>query len=460
MKKIITTLILLLLVSACQKGNKEVSDYAETLFDTSYIHEINVEIAKEDYDDLLKNPTDKTKYTVDVVIDGERYEEVSFATKGNSSLFFVADDENSDRYSYKINFSKNIKDQRCHGLDKLNLNNMYKDATYMKDFISYDMFRNSGIDTPLAAYTKISFNGVEHGLYLMVEDIDKSFLIRNRDGKGVIYKPEADLDLDMEQIAQIKESGLNYDVEVNGADFIYIDDNPESYSDIFENNVTHSEEADELRVIEALKGLKEGKELDKHLDTDELIRYFALQVFLMNYDSYIGPMLHNYFLYENEGRLSLFPWDYNLAFLTFDQVLPEDAFIDATPYINYGIDTPLYLTKEENRPMWKWIQEDEGYTQKYHEAMKEIIDKYFSSGMYEKKIDELSEQLRPYVENDPSAFYDVTEFDKACEALKIYGQVRSMSVLKQLNGELSAYNDSQDKKDMVDASMLKLGDMQ
>ena len=52
MKKIITTLILLLLVSACQKDNKEVSDYAETLFYTTYIDEINVEIAKDDYDDL------------------------------------------------------------------------------------------------------------------------------------------------------------------------------------------------------------------------------------------------------------------------------------------------------------------------------------------------------------------------------------------------------------------------
>ena len=202
-------------MSGCQKNNTEVFDYDKTLFDNSYVHEVNIEIKKEDYEDLLKHPTDKTKYTVDVIIDNERYEEVSFSTKGNSSLYFVADDETSDRYSYKINFSKNKENQKCHGLDKLNLNNLYKDASYMKDFISYDMFKTAGIDSPLIAYCVVKFNGIEHGLYAMVEDIDKSFLKRNRNGEGVLYKPEADLDLDMDEIAKIKEEGLDFDVDVH-----------------------------------------------------------------------------------------------------------------------------------------------------------------------------------------------------------------------------------------------------
>lgn len=447
-------------MSGCQKKNTEVFDYDKTLFDNSYVHEVNIEIAKEDYEDLLKHPTDKTKYTVDIVIDNERYEEVSFSTKGNSSLYFVADDETSDRYSYKINFSKNRENQTCHGLDKLNLNNLYKDASYMKDFISYDMFKNAGIDSPLIAYCVVKFNGVEHGLYAMVEDIDKSFLKRNRNSEGVIYKPEADLDLDMDEIAKIKEEGLNLDVEVNGADFIYSDDKLESYSDIFDNNVTHSEEADEKRVVKAIKGLNEGKDLENYLDTDELIRYFATQVFLMNYDSYIGPMLHNYFLYENKGKLALFPWDYNSAFFTFTVLMPKDAYIDATKYINYGIDTPLYLTEEEDRPMWKWIEDNEKYRIKYHEAMKEIIDKYIVSNKFENRINELHKLLRPYVENDPSAFYNVNKFDKACEALKLYGKLRSESILSQLDGKLSTYNNKQKIADRIDASSLKLNDMQ
>ena len=66
----------------------------------------------------MANPTDKTKYRVIVTIDGEVTENVSFATKGNSSLVFVAQNENSDRYSYKLNFGKFEKGQTSDRLRK------------------------------------------------------------------------------------------------------------------------------------------------------------------------------------------------------------------------------------------------------------------------------------------------------------------------------------------------------
>ncbi|MBR4483637.1 MAG: CotH kinase family protein [Erysipelotrichaceae bacterium] len=461
MKKIMFFLLILFLSAACEKKEtSEFDDYAKTIFRTSFVHRVDVKISEEDYADLLKNPTDKTQYTVDVTIDDDLYKEVSLSTKGNSSLYFVADDPNSDRYSYKINFSKNRKDQTCHGLDKLNLNNMFEDATCMKDFMSYDMFRYAGVDTPLLAYCFITINGVDHGLYVMVEDIDTSFLIRYHKNDGFLYKPQADLDLNIEDVAKIEAEGLNFDVETNGADFKYIDDDPESYSDIFDNNITKTNEEAEKRIIESIKALNEGKDLEKYLDTDELIRYFAVQSALMNYDGYIGPMLHNYFLYERGGRLALFPWDFNASFMTFTHIWPKDIEEDPTPYVNFGIDTPLYLTKAEERPMWKWIEENEDYRQKYHEAMSEILDTFFTSGHFEKKVDQLYQMLRPYVAKDPSAFYTVEEFDQACKALKMFGKLRYESIQKQLNGNLSTYNDLQDPKEWIDASSLRLGDMQ
>ena len=36
-----------------------------------------------------------------------------------------------------------------------------------------------------------------------------------------------------------------------------------------------------------------------------------------NDDSYTGPKCHNFDLYERDGKLSVFPWDYNLAFGAF-----------------------------------------------------------------------------------------------------------------------------------------------
>jgi len=45
-------------------------------------------------------------------------------------------------------------------------------------------------------------------------------------------------------------------------------------------------------VIRALKALSAKEDLDEYLDTEEIIRYFAVHNFLATYDSYTGLMLH------------------------------------------------------------------------------------------------------------------------------------------------------------------------
>ena len=86
-------------------------DYASKLFDTSYVHTIDISISDDDWNDLKANPLEKTKYKVNITIDGETIESVSFATKGNTSLTSVASDTDSDRYSFKVDFGKYTKDQ-------------------------------------------------------------------------------------------------------------------------------------------------------------------------------------------------------------------------------------------------------------------------------------------------------------------------------------------------------------
>nr|WP_316617053.1 CotH kinase family protein [uncultured Ruminococcus sp.] len=174
-------------------AEKTSAAYAESLFDTGCVHEINVEISEDDWKDLLENPLEKTKYKANVTIDGNRVENVSFATKGNTSLSQVASSD-SDRYSFKINFGKYEKGQTYQGLDKLNLNNIMSDATYMKDCLSYMIMREAGVSAPLTSYVSLSINGELHGLYIAIENVSHSFLERNgQSADGTLYKPESDM---------------------------------------------------------------------------------------------------------------------------------------------------------------------------------------------------------------------------------------------------------------------------
>ncbi len=480
-------------------------DYTTSLFDTSYVHEINVEISEEDWVDLLANPTDKTKYKTTVTIDGEVIENVSFATKGNTSLSQVASSD-SDRYSFKLNFGKFVDGQTYQGLDKLNLNNLYSDSTYMKDYISYRIMAETGVASPLVSYVSLSINGEAYGLYLAVEEIGESFLERNYgEDYGELYKPETDSlggmgnmekpdnmpnadnssmpnfsgDFDgemperpdmtnmpdmseMPDMTDIQErlenggfGGGAFGGNSEGADLVYTDDEIDSYSDIFDNAETDTDEEDYQRVIETLKQLSTGEDLETCVDVEAVLRYFAAHNFVINYDSYTGNMLHNYYLYEDNGILTMLPWDYNLAFGGFGGGTAEEC-------INYPIDSPLSSgVSEDDRPMWGKLAENEEYLELYHSYLDELLTNYFESGKFETEIDTVYEMIRPYVEADSTAFYTVDEFDTAVETLKSFCLLRAESVRGQLEGTVPSTEEGQqeDSTTLIDAGDLNISDM-
>ena len=58
--------------TADEAATADSASYSQDLFDTSYVHEMNVELSEEDWKDLLANPLKKTKYTAAVTIDGNK----------------------------------------------------------------------------------------------------------------------------------------------------------------------------------------------------------------------------------------------------------------------------------------------------------------------------------------------------------------------------------------------------
>lgn len=98
----------------------------------------------------------------------------------------------------------------------------------------------------------------------------------------------------------------------SGASLQYTDDETSSYSDIFDNAETDADDEDMQRVIAALKQLSTGEDLASCIDVEAVWRYFVAHNFVLNFDSYTGSMPHNYYLYEEDGVLTMLPWDYNL----------------------------------------------------------------------------------------------------------------------------------------------------
>ena len=487
--------------------------YEELLFDDSYVHTIDIEI--DDWDSFLETATSEEYSAANVTIDGETVYNVGIRGKGNTSLSTV-EQLDSDRYSFKIEFDCYESSNTYHGLDKLCLNNLIQDYTMMKDYLAYKLMGEFGVDAPLVSYVYITVNGEDWGLYLAVEAVEDSFLERNNGTNyGNLYKPDTlsmgggrgnGRDFDMNDVDSSdmpegfgkkpddnddmpegfgKKPDDNDDMPEDfdpgdrsgelpgkgqeehggmGSDdskLKYIDDDIDSYSNIFDSAKTNIKKSDKKRLINSLKTLSEGIEeqdadkIAEAVDVDAVMRYMVVHNFLVNGDSYTGSMIHNYYLYEEDGLLSMIPWDYNLAYGTFQGQ-------DADGAVNDPIDTPLSITEDsDDRPMFSWITSCDEYTEMYHEYYADFLEQFYTSGYLQDIIESTYNMISEYVEKDPTKFCTTEEFETAVETMKTFVELRCQSISGQLDGTIGSTDAEQEENPdaLIDASSITLSDM-
>ena len=516
--------------------------YVNTVFNKEQITDIDIEVNEDNWNYLLENATNEEYITANITINGTKYYNIGIRAKGNSSLSTVANDDTTDRYSFKVKFDEYVDGQTLDGLSKIALNNIISDATYMKEYLSYYLLERMGVPTPAFAFTNIKINGEEWGLYFAVEVIEEEFIERNYGSlSGNLYKPEGNeigakdnenmkpninngennappnmnneqnkennappnmdntqngenivppnmnntqngeniappnmdntqngenitppnmsnvqneenappTSIDNEETSETPNPGTDETNNAqgnenfkdngfrggmmgggmgasNGANLVYTDDNKDSYSDILENEVFKTTtDSDKDKVIEMIKNLNEGTNLEEFLNVDEILRYFAVNTFLVNLDSYASNMKHNYYLYERDGVFEILPWDYNLSFGAFNIGTASNA-------INFPIDSPVTDSLENSPLIGKLLEVDE-YKETYHKYLQEIVD-YVNNGTYENTINEVNSLIADYVKNDPTAFYTYEEYTTSIPELINFGIDRAKSISAQLDG--------------------------
>lgn len=481
--------VVFIIVSICIPKNEtyiETVANTEDALDKNSITSIDIKIKESDWKWLLENATKEEYKSADVTINGETFNNVGIRPKGNSSLTSVANDGTTDRYSIKIDFGQYVDGQTYHGIRKLALNNNISDATYMKEAISYDIYNFLGIATPEYSYTDIKINGSDWGLYLGVEIIDERFIEKNYgEISGNLYKPETmnmggnkgnngemqrpDMDGNMPQMGDnppnmdgnvpkidelppamngdatnivqnqnvSREDGDNGGApkmgnkDSQGADLKYIDDDIDSYSILRDSAVfKNTTDKDFKNIIDLMESLKTGENIENYLNVDEVLKYFAVNTFLVNLDSYSGGMYHNYYLYEKDGVSEILPWDLNMSFGGF-------AVKEAEKAINFPIDSPV-TGNLEDAPLIGKLLENDDYKEIYHKYLKQISDNYFSSGTFNNRVTQINKLISNYVKKDATAFYNYEEYKTGVAELLTFGKDRAKSVQAQLNGEQSS----------------------
>ena len=415
--------------------------YVDKLFDDSQVQQIDILMDETAWQSFLEDARSETYILADIVINGETFHQVGLRTKGNNSLD-LTERYGSYRFSLKLKFNQFIANQTYYGLDELALNASFQDNSYLKEIMTYDMMAFMQVPTPLVSYAFVTVSGRDWGLYVAIEEPDRAFALRNfGPSYGALYKP-----------AYKRRHDPNDDVAL-----IYTDDAFESYDNIFRKARYKVSDADKARLIASLKHLDSGENLDEILDIDELLRFFTVQVFVVNLDSYLGPTGHNYFLYESEGVLRMLPWDYNLAYATYALGMPN-PINDAALFVNYPINTPAWGEVMLRRPMFHNVMQAEGNLALYHQHFDQLISDYFESGLFDEKIAAYTSLIDPYVQRDPTRFVSYDKYQTAVRTFQDFGIARSQSIRAQLEGRLPATirGQSEDKSQFIDASHISI----
>lgn len=352
-------------------------------FPKDQVIDVALTLSESDWAALQENALEEKDYLAQLTWEGVSLPNVALRAKGNSSLNSVAG-MGSSRYSLKVDLDKYIKGQTLDGVRIINLNNGFADPSYIREYLGYEAFASLGVPTPAMTWVRLTINGQLHGLYLAVEQIDQPFLARYfSNSRGDLYKPDG-----------------------TGADLKWIDDAFSSYSGM--SYKTKKKNPSKQDLIDMIDTLNNGGDIEECLDVDQVLRYLAASTVMSNFDSYQGSLCHNYYLYAQDGKFTILPWDLNMSFAGFSQGGSSDQMITVK------LDEPTMGAVADRPLIAKLLAVDE-YRERYHEYVSQLVNGYLDPDTFAARAAEVTALISPYVKEDPTAFFTFAEFSQALE---------------------------------------------
>ncbi len=383
----------------------------DLLFNTSVIHTVNFYFSQPSFWDSLVayKPLDKPMFG-NVDIDGTFMDSVGIQLKGNSSYNSMP----GVKKSFKISFDEFVS-QKFDGLKTLNLNNGFKDPSFLREKLMCDFMNEHGIPAPRCTYADVYINGTHWGFYTMVEQVNKTFLTdRFGNNDGNLFKGDPHGDLRWHGTADSAYYS-SYELKTNEtandwSDLVHLTDRI--------NNPSPAEFYDSLESV---------------MVSDLAIRAWAANNLFVNLDSYLGSG-HNYYVYDDyiTNKFEWITWDVNEAFGNFNMGIPIAQI--------KTLDVLFISQPPMNRPLQNRMMQNLTYKTSYLDYLCQWIQNDFSLAGMEAKIDSIADVIRPFVYADPNKQFSNANFDQNIDndvmgnipGIKDFITVRRASLSSQL----------------------------
>lgn len=300
---------------------------------------------------------------------------VGLRFKGNSSLRSTWNNGNL-KLPLRLNFDKfeddypEIDDQRFYGFKELTLSSNFSDASFLREKVTADIFREAGVPAAQTAFYEVYVDygegPVYFGLYTMVEVVEDTIIeTQFDDDSGNVYKPSGNS-------ATFAEGTFS--------------------EEVFEKQTNEDEGdwSDIEALFEALHAEVRTTDpeawhsrLEAVFDVDGFLNWLAVNTVVQNWDTY-GSMSHNYYLYHDPttDQLTWIPWDNNMAL--------SGAGRQTTGALDLA-------NVSANWPLIRYLMDDEIYHAKYVTYVDAVVNGAFEPTKMEATYRELAALIEPYV---------------------------------------------------------------
>ncbi len=350
---------------------------AVDVFQKDQLHKIEIFTEDQGWFDSLQNFYNAALHEAEhrftktsVVIDGHALSHVGLRFKGKYSNYGFP----GKKKPFRLDFNEFIPTQEFQGLKKLNLHNHAGDPSFLREYMSYDLFTHLGIAVPQCAFAELYIDNVYWGCYLIVEEPNKPFLERhfgNKSGNFFECVQTTPLSYRGDDVALYPE----FQMRAGG-------------QDAWENILQL------LHTISKNYDYDFAHQLNAVFDLEGFYRVLAIDVLINNPDNYAANG-RNFYLYDDLelGKIRWLPWDYNLSFWAKDQ----------EPLQKYG-------TTDFYQPLIYRIKENSRLRSDYYATICKLLNEELIDYDFESTSLSAYNLIKQSVTNDSLKFYTTEQF--------------------------------------------------
>ena len=373
MKKFYTLILLIIFIGII---------HSQVFYDINTINTIEIFFSEENWDEILDQLViegNEERLVGTAIINAIQFDSVGVRYKGNSSY-----NPNNVKNPLNIKLDHIIDDQEIEGYGTLKLANGFKDPSFVRETLSYEIARNY-MPASLANYCNVYINDQLIGLYTSVQDVDKYFM----------------------RTHFINDDNARFKGELSGAAdtevWGYFGSDSTDYMNCFEleSNTGWNELINFLDIFN-----NDTEQVEEVLNVDGHLWMLAFDILMVNLDAPIN-FGHNYYLFQDSyGRFCPILWDLNENFGGFH------SLIGGPPLNIYEMQhlDPFLNISNPNYPIIYRILTIPTYQKIYIAHLKTLIEENFSNNWYLDRALEIQQIIDNDVQADQNMFFSYNEF--------------------------------------------------